>query len=45
VGITIVIKANGENMFEIIDLASIIAIFGSLAFIIYNIRLELKICA
>ena len=29
-------------MFGIIDLASIAAIFGSVAFVIYSIRIELK---
>jgi hypothetical protein len=30
-------------MFGIIDLASLAAIFGSAAFVIYNIRAELRI--
>jgi hypothetical protein len=30
-------------MFGIIDLASIAAIFGSAAFVLYSIRVELKI--
>ena len=30
-------------MFGIIDIASITAIIGSFAFIVYNIKLELKI--
>jgi hypothetical protein len=32
-------------MFGLIDIASIAAIVGSFAFVIYNIRLELKIKA
>jgi hypothetical protein len=35
-------KWNGENMFGIIDLVSIAAIFGSAAFVWRSIRVELK---
>ncbi len=41
-GIRVDTEQKGENMFGIIDVASIVAIFGSLAFVIYSIRLELK---
>ncbi len=39
------LRKNGENMFGLLDLASIGLIFASFAIIMYNIRLELKIKA
>jgi len=36
-------KENGENMFAIIDLASIGAIVALFTVVVYNIRKELKI--
>jgi hypothetical protein len=37
------LRKNGENMFGLLDLASIGVIFASFVVIMYNIRLELKI--